>query len=84
MAGSFDTSDSLSGGRTAVERTILGREFVTVDTSYGTIRVKLGRHRGAVTSCVPEFEDCRAAADRAGAAVALVIETATAAARRLV
>lgn len=62
--------------RIAVERTVLAREFVDVDTSFGAIRVKVGRHRGVVTSVVPEFEDCRAAAERAGAPVAAVIEAA--------
>ena len=62
--------------RVAVERTVLAREFVDVDTPFGAIRVKVGRHRGVVTSIVPEFDDCRAAADRAGAPVAAVIEAA--------
>ena len=47
-----------------------------MDTPFGVIRVKLGRHAGRATSVVPEFEDCRAAAERAGAAVAEVIEAA--------
>jgi uncharacterized protein (TIGR00299 family) protein len=76
----FAETGTLGIRRVVVERSVLAREHVTVDTSYGVIRVKIGRHRGCVTSCVPEFEDCRAAADRAGAPVAAVIEAARAAA----
>ncbi len=72
----FAETGTLGIRRVAVERTILEREHVNVDTSYGVIRVKVGRHGGRATSVVPEFEDCRAAADRAGAPVAAVIEAA--------
>lgn len=77
----FAETGTLGIRRVAVERTVLEREHVTVDTSFGAIRVKLGRSRGRVTSCVPEFEDCRAAAERAGAPVAAVIDAARAAAQ---
>jgi len=76
----FAETGTLGIRRVVVERSVLPREHVTVDTSYGVIRVKIGRHGGRVTSCVPEFEDCRAAAERAGAPVAAVIEAARAAA----
>ena len=69
--------------RDVLERSVLAREFVNVDTAYGVIRVKVGRHGGRATSVVPEFDDCRAAADRAGAPVAAVIEAARAAAATL-
>lgn len=72
----FAETGTLGIRRTAVERTVLEREIVEVDTPFGVIRVKLGRHAGRATSVVPEFEDCRAAAERAGAAVAEVIEAA--------
>jgi uncharacterized protein (DUF111 family) len=78
----FAETGTLGIRRTVVDRTVLARESVEVDTSYGVIRVKIGRHAGRVTSCVPEFEDCRAAADRAGAPVAAVVEAARSAAQR--
>jgi uncharacterized protein (TIGR00299 family) protein len=77
----FAETGTLGIRRVVVERSVLAREHVSVDTSYGVIRVKIGRHAGRVTSCVPEFEDCRAAADRAGAPVAAVVEAARAAAQ---
>jgi uncharacterized protein (TIGR00299 family) protein len=81
-AAIFSETGTLGIRRVAVERTVLPREFVEVDTAYGVIRVKVGRLGGRVTSCVPEFEDCRAAAERAGAAVTDVIDAALRAVRR--
>ena len=47
------------------QREILRREFVTVETEYGPIRVKVSRARdGQVMNASPEFEDCRAAAEQ--------------------
>jgi uncharacterized protein (TIGR00299 family) protein len=48
-------------------REILTREFVTVETEYGPIRVKVSRARdGRVMNASPEFEDCRVAAEKNG------------------
>ena len=49
-----------------VNRTVLRREFSTVETPYGPIRVKEGRCCGKVVTRSPEWEDCRAAAEKAG------------------
>ncbi len=44
-------------------RVILQRSFVTVNTAYGAIRLKLAHDtQGAVQNIAPEFDDCRAAA----------------------
>jgi uncharacterized protein (TIGR00299 family) protein len=46
-------------------REILRREFVTVETAYGAIRIKVSKARdGRVMNAAPEFEDCRATAER--------------------
>ncbi|MDX2030401.1 MAG: nickel pincer cofactor biosynthesis protein LarC [Blastocatellia bacterium] len=46
-------------------REILRREFLTVETPYGPIRLKLAKSRdGQTMNAAPEFEDCRAAALR--------------------
>lgn len=46
-------------------REILRREFVTVETEYGQIRIKVSRARdGRVMNFSPEFEDCRSAAEK--------------------
>jgi pyridinium-3,5-bisthiocarboxylic acid mononucleotide nickel chelatase len=48
-------------------REILTREFVTVETEYGPIKVKVSRARdGRVMNASPEFEDCRIAAEKSG------------------
>ena len=60
--------------RFRVERTILAREIVTVDTEYGPIRVKIGRRGGAVVRTKPELEDCRRAAERSGVEIARVVD----------
>ncbi|MGH9842360.1 MAG: nickel pincer cofactor biosynthesis protein LarC [Blastocatellia bacterium] len=47
------------------QREILRREFVTVETEFGAIRIKTGHSRdGRVMNASPEFEDCRAAAEQ--------------------
>ena len=45
------------------KRVILRREFVTVETKFGAIKIKVARNQiGEVMNVSPEFEDCRAAA----------------------
>jgi uncharacterized protein (TIGR00299 family) protein len=49
------------------QREILTREFVTVETEYGPIGIKVSRSKdGQVMNVSPEFEDCRAAAEKNG------------------
>ncbi len=46
-------------------RVILQRSFVTVETAYGAIRVKVARDaNGNIQNVAPEFDDCRAAAQQ--------------------
>jgi pyridinium-3,5-bisthiocarboxylic acid mononucleotide nickel chelatase len=48
-------------------REILTREFSAVETEYGPIRIKVSRAKdGRVMNVSPEFEDCRAAAEKNG------------------
>jgi pyridinium-3,5-bisthiocarboxylic acid mononucleotide nickel chelatase len=62
------------------QRMILGRERVTVETSYGPIRIKVASNdAGEVLNYAPEFEDCRAAAAKSGVAVRQVQNEALAA-----
>jgi uncharacterized protein (TIGR00299 family) protein len=49
-----------------VERCVLDRALVSVDTAFGPITVKVARDAGRVVNAAPEFEDCRRAAERAG------------------
>jgi uncharacterized protein (TIGR00299 family) protein len=43
-------------------RSCLDRSYVTVETPYGEIRIKIGTRNGEVFNAAPEFEDCRNAA----------------------
>jgi len=55
--------------RQIVQRDCLEREHVTVKTPYGEVRVKVGKRDGKVLTVAPEYEDCAAAADKAGVAL---------------
>ncbi|HJQ33202.1 MAG TPA: nickel pincer cofactor biosynthesis protein LarC [Pyrinomonadaceae bacterium] len=63
----------------AVTRRALEREAVTVETEFGTIAVKVGRHKGRVVSATPEYDECREAARRSGVALRVVQDAARAA-----
>ena len=61
---------STLGIRTRREsRLILAREILTVATPFGSIRVKRASSNGETRNLAPEFEDCRAAAERHGVAI---------------
>ena len=55
-----------------VERRALAREIVRVKTPFGEIDVKVARLQGRVINEMPEYEQCRAAAERAGVALRVV------------
>jgi len=42
-----------------VERRVLPREWVTVATEFGDVRVKVARANGRILRATPEYEDCR-------------------------
>lgn len=58
-------STSLGVRETQVARIALERRFETVATPYGPVQVKLGLRDGKVVNVAPEFEDCRALAEKA-------------------
>ena len=55
-----------------VERRALRRTVTRVETAYGPIDVKVGHLNGRVVNEMPEFEQVRAAASKAGVAVKVV------------
>ncbi len=59
-----------------VRRRKLAREFETVQTDFGPIRIKVGRHGGRVVTAAAEYEDCRHAAERMGWPLREVMEQA--------
>ena len=42
-----------------VGRTVLEREIKTVETSYGPIKIKIGKLNGSTLQASPEYEDCK-------------------------
>jgi pyridinium-3,5-bisthiocarboxylic acid mononucleotide nickel chelatase len=49
-----------------VDRMALDREVISVETKYGKIDIKIARHQGRDLRGMPEYEQCREAALRAG------------------
>jgi uncharacterized protein (TIGR00299 family) protein len=58
----FEETTTLGVRRNLVERVSLPRRIETVNTPYGPIRVKVAEWDGG-TRLMPEYEDCRAAAE---------------------
>ena len=62
-----------------VQRRALARETVRVTTQFGPIDVKVAHINNGAVNAMPEFEQCRAAAQKAGVALREVQEAARAA-----
>ena len=62
-----------------IERAVLRRDFVSVETGYGRIGVKTAYMGGEMVSAQPEYEDCAAAAEKHGVPVSRVIRAAVSA-----
>ncbi|HLL16074.1 MAG TPA: nickel pincer cofactor biosynthesis protein LarC [Pyrinomonadaceae bacterium] len=77
----FDETTTLGVRSYEVERRALEREFISAQTEFGAINVKVGRREdGSISNVAPEYEDCRAAALRAGVPLHVVEAAARAAA----
>ena len=61
-----------------VERHALARKFVSVETEFGAINVKVAQTDKSLSNVAPEYEDCRAAALRAGVPLHVVERAARA------
>jgi hypothetical protein len=57
-------------------RSCLDRTHTTVTTPYGEIRIKIGSRNNETFNAAPEFEDCRAAAQKHNVPVKQVMQTA--------
>ena len=75
----FRETTTLGIRRREEERVILEREFVTVDTQYGKVRMKIASAAGEILNAMPEYEDCRRAAREHDVALRAVMEAAMAA-----
>ncbi len=61
-----------------VSREILERTHVHVSTPWGPVRMKLGIRSGTTWNATPEFEDCRAVAEKASVPLKDVLAAAVA------
>jgi uncharacterized protein (DUF111 family) len=57
-----------------VDRHCLERKSAKVKTPFGTIRVKLALREGRVVNIQPEYEDCKAAAEKKGVPLKTVMD----------
>lgn len=55
----FAETTTLGVRSTTAQRLILPREWVTVTTKFGDVRIKIARVNGQVRQASPEFDDCR-------------------------
>lgn len=75
----FRETTTLGIRRREEERSILNRDFVTVETQYGKIRIKVASLHGEVLNAMPEYEDCRRAAREHNIPLRAAMEAALAA-----
>jgi len=80
-AAIFRETTTLGVRRYRAQRTTLARTEERVETPYGEVHVKVGRRSGEALTVAPEYDDCKAAANAAGAPLKRVYEAALAAAR---
>lgn len=59
MAIVFAETGTLGVRYHEVQRSVLERGFVQVETAYGTVRVKYGKNNDVISSLAPEYEDCK-------------------------
>lgn len=50
----------------AADRVILDRNFIEIKTKWGIVRAKQGHLNGEIIKTVPEYEDCKAIAEKNG------------------
>jgi uncharacterized protein (TIGR00299 family) protein len=58
------------------QRRVLPREWVSVGTEFGEVRIKVSRVNGRILHVAPEFEDCKRAAEEKGVPLQRVIAAA--------
>ena len=79
----FAETTTLGMRRRTTEKWVLPREFVNVEVSGSTIRVKVSRAQGAIVGVAPEYADCARVARETGRPLKDVYAAAEAAARGL-
>ncbi len=71
----FTHSSSIGVREHKVKKDMLRRKESTVDTVYGTVRIKQSFYNGNLVSSKPEFEDCKKLAEKHGISISEVERT---------
>lgn len=80
----FSESTTIGVRMHPVEGYKLQKSFITIDTRFGEVHVKLGKSGEAVLNIAPEFEDCRLLAEKTGAPLKEIYQEAQSNACRLI
>ncbi|MCX6344771.1 MAG: nickel pincer cofactor biosynthesis protein LarC [Armatimonadetes bacterium] len=72
----FEETSSIGVRISNQHRTCLPREMIIVDTKFGPIKLKVAKKNGEIVNAQPEYEDCKAAAAKHGAALKMVRDVA--------
>jgi len=75
----FEETSTIGVRSYRTERRTLERSHVTVDTSYGQVRVKVASRSGEVLNFAPEYEDCKRLAAEKHIPLKRILEAASAA-----
>jgi uncharacterized protein (TIGR00299 family) protein len=73
----FAETSTLGVRRRDEQRQILGRQWETVTTQWGEVRMKIASLNGTVTNFAPEYEDCRRIAEEKHIPLKNVMQAAT-------
>ena len=68
-------TSTLGVRRSEVRRDSLPRRIETIETKNGPIRVKIAEVPGHAAKVIPEYEDCRAAAEKSGLPLREIFQT---------
>ena len=72
----FSETSTLGVRQHEEKRQVLDREWVTVTTRWGVVRMKVASMNGTVTNYAPEYEDCRRLASEHKVALKTVMQEA--------
>ena len=73
----FQETTTLGVRQSNVKRRTLQRESIAVETSLGSIRMKIARLNGHILNVAPEYEDCQKVAAERGVPLKQVLAEAT-------
>jgi uncharacterized protein (TIGR00299 family) protein len=78
----FDETTTLGLRIYEARRKTLQREWVSVETEYGPVRLKVARREGRIVNVAPEYDDCERLAKEKNAPLKDVMAAAAAAGRK--